>query len=166
MRSVVRPQCGLFSDVSPGQRTPPDHPQRRVRVSTEQALAAISSEPDGKYGSSGRVSIAPKRLLRRQPLTALYSVRWGLAFCEQLDTSSCVDFKGERRTSAMPASTSDPEPRLMRRGVGQPAKLSCGGNALMDNRAGLCADLHTTDPRLGEPQVAEQLLARQRRDRV
>jgi hypothetical protein len=77
-----------------------------------------------------------------------------------------VDFKGERRTNATHESTTDAEAKLMRRGWGQPAKLSFGGHALMDNRAGLCADLQITDVRLSEPLVAEQLLARQRRKRV
>jgi transposase len=82
------------------------------------------------------------------------------------DGTGMVDFKGERRTNATHESTTDPEAKLMRRGWGQPAKLSFAGHALMDNRAGLCADLAITDARLSEPRVAEQLLARQRRRRV
>lgn len=82
------------------------------------------------------------------------------------DGTGMVDFKGERRTNATHESTTDPEAKLMRRGWGQPAKLSFAGHALMDNRAGLCADLAITDARLAEPRVAEQLIARQRRKRI
>jgi len=82
------------------------------------------------------------------------------------DGTGMVDFKGERRTNATHESTTDPEARLMRRGFGQPARLSFAGHALMDNRAGLCADFAITDARLSEPAVAAALIARQRRRRV
>jgi len=82
------------------------------------------------------------------------------------DGTGMVDFKGERRTNATHESTTDPEARLMRRGFGQPARLSFAGHALMDNRAGLCADFAITDARLSEPAVAAALIARQRRKRV
>jgi transposase len=253
MRGEVSPQSGLFSYVSPERRIPADHPLRSIKAYADQALAAISGELDDLYGSTGRPSIAPERLLKGQLLIALYSVRSDRAFCEQLDYNllyrwfldmslddpgldqsnfsrlrerlvatdiarrffeqvlklargqhllgsehftvdstlieswaslkslkkkggppprdggdgtGMVDFKGERRTNATHESTTDPEAKLMRRGWGQPAKLSFGGHALMDNRVGLCADLAITDARLAEPRVAEQLIARQRRKRV
>jgi transposase len=253
MRGEVSPQSGLFSYVSPERRIPADHPLRTIKAYADRALAAISGDLDGLYGSTGRPSIAPERLLKGQLLIALYSVRSDRAFCEQLDYNllyrwfldmsldepgldqsnfsrlrerlvdtdiarrffeqvlklaksqqllgaehftvdstlieswaslkslkkkggpppkdggdgtGMVDFKGERRTNATHESTTDPEAKLMRRGWGQPAKLSFAGHALMDNRAGLCADLAITDARRSEPQVAEQLLARQRRKRV
>jgi hypothetical protein len=82
------------------------------------------------------------------------------------DGTGMVDFKGERRTNATHESSTDPQAKLMRRGWAQPAKLSFAGHALMDNRAGLCADLQITDARTAEPKAAAALLARQRRKRV
>lgn len=253
MRGEVQPQDGMFSYVAPEQRIPPQHPLRTIKSYADAALKAISGDLDILYGSTGRPSIAPERLLKGQLLIALYSVRSDRAFCEQLDYNllfrwfldmslddpgldqsnfsrlrerlvdtdlarrffdqvlrlakgqqllgsehftvdstlieswaslkslkkkggpppkdggdgtGMVDFKGERRTNATHESTTDPEAKLMRRGFGQPAKLSFAGHALMDNRAGLCADLQITDARLAEPLGAKALLARQRRKRV
>ena len=55
-----------------------------------------------------------------------------------------VDFRGERRSNATHASTTDPEARLMRKGKGQEAKLSYLGHALMENRNGLLVDFRVT----------------------
>ena len=57
-------------------------------------------------------------------------------------------------------STTDPEAKLMRKGNGQPAKLSYGGHALMENRSGLCVDLLITDATLAEHQAATPPAAR------
>jgi transposase len=46
-------------------------------------------------------------------------------------------FKGEKRSNATHASTTDPEARLYRKGNGQPAELCYLGHALMENRNGL-----------------------------
>ena len=75
------------------------------------------------------------------------------------DGTGMIDFKGERRTNATHESTTDGEAKLMRRGWGQPAKLSCAAHALMENRSGLCTDLQISDARLAEPKAAEALLA-------
>lgn len=48
-----------------------------------------------------------------------------------------VDFRGERRTNAMHASTTDPEARLYKKAAGQEAKLCFLGHVLMENRHGL-----------------------------
>ena len=79
------------------------------------------------------------------------------------DGTGMVDFKGERRTNDTHESSTDPQAKLMRKGNGQPAKLSHGGHALMDNRYGLCVDLAVTDARMHETAAAKDLLARQRR---
>jgi len=79
------------------------------------------------------------------------------------DGSGMVDFKGQRRRNDTHESSTDPEAKLMRKGNGQPAKLSYGGHALMDNRHGLCLDLAVSDARTHETVVAKELLARQRR---
>jgi transposase len=50
-----------------------------------------------------------------------------------------VDFRGERRTNATHASTTDPEARLATKSPGQTTKLCYMGHVLMDNRHGLVA---------------------------
>ena len=55
-----------------------------------------------------------------------------------------VDFRGERRSNATHASTTDPEARLLRKGKGKEAKLVFTGHALMENRNGLLVDFQVT----------------------
>ena len=82
------------------------------------------------------------------------------------DGTGMVDFKGEKRSNATHQSTTDPDAKLMRKSNGQPAKLSYGGHALMENRSGLCIDLLITDATLAEHKAARQLLTRARRRRI
>src|SRR5262245_52218597 len=55
-----------------------------------------------------------------------------------------IDFRGERRTNATHASTTDPEARLYKKAKGQEAKLAYVGHVLMENRHGLVADTRVT----------------------
>jgi transposase len=54
------------------------------------------------------------------------------------------DFRGERRSNATHASTTDPDARLYRKARGQAAKLCYMGHLLMENRSGLVVDTETT----------------------
>jgi len=81
------------------------------------------------------------------------------------DGTGMVDFKGEKRSNATHVSSTDPEAKLMRKGNGQPAKLSFGAHALMENRSGLLVDIDITDATLFEPKAAAPMLDRRRRDR-
>ncbi len=58
-----------------------------------------------------------------------------------------VDFRGEKRSNATHASTTDPDARLYRKSPGTGAMLCFIGHALMENRAGLIvqADLTRAD---------------------
>jgi transposase len=47
-----------------------------------------------------------------------------------------VDFRGERRSNATHASTTDPDARLAKKGPGQEAKLAYHGHVLIENRHG------------------------------
>lgn len=60
------------------------------------------------------------------------------------DGTGMVDFRGEKRTNATHKSSTDPEAKLMRKGNGQPAKLSFGAHALMENRSAPGLDARTT----------------------
>jgi transposase len=66
-----------------------------------------------------------------------------------------VDFHGERRGNDTHQSTTDPQARLARKGLGKEAKLSYAGHVLMENRNGLAVNGCVTqaDGR-AEPQAA------------
>jgi transposase len=81
------------------------------------------------------------------------------------DGTGMVDFKGERRSNKTHQSSTDPEAKLMKKGDGQPAKLSFGAHALMENRSGLLIDVAITDATLYEPYAAEPMLDRRRQGR-
>jgi transposase len=78
------------------------------------------------------------------------------------DGTGMVDFKGEKRSNKTHESGTDPQAKLMRKADGQPAKLSFGAHALMENRNGLLIDIAITDPRLHEARAAEPMLDRRR----
>ena len=55
-----------------------------------------------------------------------------------------ADFRGEKRSNATHASTTDPDAKLYRKGPGQEAKLCFLGHALMENGNGLFVDARLT----------------------
>jgi transposase len=74
-----------FSTVSPDSRVPAGHPIRRIKQLADARLAELSPVFDQMYGSTGRPSIPPERLLKACLLIALYSVRSERQLCERLD---------------------------------------------------------------------------------
>jgi transposase len=56
-----------------------------------------------------------------------------------------VSFHGEKRSNLTHFSTTDPEARLARKGLGKEAKLSFAGHLLMENRNGLAVDVLITE---------------------
>jgi hypothetical protein len=77
-----------------------------------------------------------------------------------------VDFRGSKRTNDTNASTSDPEAKSARKGKGKEAKLCFGGDALMENRNGLCVDIRVSSALETESAAAVELLKRQARKRL
>jgi transposase len=55
-----------------------------------------------------------------------------------------VDFRGEKRSNATHASTTDPDAMLYRKGPGMEARLCFIGHGLMENRSGLLVDARLT----------------------
>jgi hypothetical protein len=55
-----------------------------------------------------------------------------------------VDFRGQRRKNDTHASTTDPDSRLYRKGLGKEARLCYMGHVLMENRNGLVVDSRLT----------------------
>jgi transposase len=75
------------------------------------------------------------------------------------DNNGWGDFRGERRSNETHESKTDPDARLMRKGNGQPAKLSFMGHALVENRHGLLVDLRvSTATGKAEREVALEML--------
>jgi transposase len=62
-----------------------------------------------------------------------------------------VDFRGEKRGNDTHQSTTDSESVLYRKAHGKEAKLCFGGQVLMENRNGLCADFTIHNP-ITEPE--------------
>jgi hypothetical protein len=71
-----------------------------------------------------------------------------------------VDFRGEKRTNATPASTTDPDARLYKKAQGQEAKLCDLGHVLMENRNGLIVDTRLTQATgTAEREAAVEMVA-------
>jgi len=58
--------------------------------------------------------------------------------------NAAVDFKGQNRSNATHASTTDPDALLYRKGPGMEARLCYIGHGLMENRSGLIVDTRLT----------------------
>jgi transposase len=71
-----------------------------------------------------------------------------------------VNFRGEKRTNATHASTTDPDARLYKKAKGKEAKLGYLGHVLMENRHGLIVDTRLT-PATGtaEREAAVEMVA-------
>src|SRR5262245_47015646 len=78
-----------------------------------------------------------------------------------------VDFRGQSRRNDTHASTTDPDARLYKKGVGRPAQLAYFGHVLMENRSGLLVDTRVTPADgYGERDAAWMMLAARSGGRV
>ena len=85
MRGNDEQQAAVFSYVSAEQRIAGDHPLRRIRAMTDEALRELSGEFDRLYAAGGRPSIAPERLLRALLLQVLYGRRSERLLMEEMN---------------------------------------------------------------------------------
>jgi transposase len=85
MRGDDQNQSPMFSYLSPEERVPDDHPLRKIRRMTDEALGELSPRFAKMYSSIGRPSIAPEKLLRALLLQVFYSVRSERMLMEQLN---------------------------------------------------------------------------------
>jgi transposase len=70
-----------------------------------------------------------------------------------------VDFHGEKRSNETHESKTDPEAKLMRKGLGKEAKLSYSAHALMENRYGLLVDFRVGEANgRAEREIALQMI--------
>lgn len=75
-----------------------------------------------------------------------------------------VNWHGQRRSNETHQSTTDPQARLARKGINQPAKLYFAGHILMENRNGLAVDVVVSQATgYAEREMALQMLERHRR---
>jgi transposase len=58
--------------------------------------------------------------------------------------NTAVNFRGERRTNATHQSTTDPDARLYKKGVGRPAQLAYAGHLCVENRSSLIVATRVT----------------------
>jgi transposase len=71
-----------------------------------------------------------------------------------------VNFRGERRKNDTHQSTTDPDARLYKKGVGRPAQLAYVGHVLMENRSGLVVNTRVTSADgYGERDAALMMIA-------
>jgi transposase len=85
MRGTDEDQSGMYSYVSAEERIPADHPLRRIREMSDQALRELSGRFARLYSKLGRRSVAPEKLMRALLLQVLYSIRSERMLMEQLN---------------------------------------------------------------------------------
>lgn len=85
MRGRADDQGKIFTYFDPESRIPADHPLRALKTFVDRALLRLSAEFDRLYGTTGRPSIPPERLLKGCLLVAFYSIRSDRMFCQMLD---------------------------------------------------------------------------------
>src|ERR1043165_8307221 len=66
-------------------RVPVAHPLRTIRTIVNEVLDALDTEFEALYEGTGRLSVAPERLLRASLLQAFYSVRSERQLMEQIN---------------------------------------------------------------------------------
>jgi transposase len=76
-----------------------------------------------------------------------------------------TNFRGETRSNATHASTTDPDAKLYRKGPGMEAKLAFLGHALMENRCGLVVDACLTEANGHAERIAALAMIEPRADR-
>src|SRR5215211_4237625 len=157
MRGQASNQSSMICLISPETSVPMEHPIRALKALADAALDELSPVFEDMYAATGRPSVPPERLLKGQLLIALYSKDEADG---DGDNNGWGDFRGQRRSNDTHASNTDPESRLMRKGNGQPAKLSFMGHALVENRHGLLVDLRVS-PATGfaERELAIEMMA-------
>lgn len=71
-----------------------------------------------------------------------------------------INFRGEKRSNATHESTTDPEAKLLRKGLGKEAKLCFRADVLMENRNGLLVDFQLNNAlEKTEREAALEMLA-------
>lgn len=126
LKSFV-PKVAETAAAPPQDGTPP---AAGAPSATETAPAEAVPEPEPPATADTAASASEAPTCDASAVTAA-------ADDAQTSRNADVDFKGQKRTNATHASTTDPEARLYRKGLGKEARLSFMGHALTENRHGL-----------------------------
>ena len=141
MRGSEKMAGSLFSYVDLEVRLPARFPLRKIRAVVNDALRSLDAEFDRPHAGEGRPSIAPGDPPDRSepPLSSPDQFTAGserMTYPRKRNRNAEVDFRGERRSNATHASTTDPEARLFKKPPGVGAMLCIMGYSLMENRSG------------------------------
>jgi transposase len=142
MRGRKDSQEHIFFTIRVEDRIPPDHPLRRIKRLTDEALKGLSPIFSRMYSRYGRPSVPPERLLKAQILLALYSVRSDRLLCEMLEYNLLfrwfLDMDPEERGLDATTFTKNRE-RLLEHGI---AKRLLGQVVKQARTKGLLSDEH------------------------
>jgi transposase len=100
-------------------------------------LAAVLAQPKVKRLLSGEHFSVDGTLLEAWASTKSFRPKDGSGPPPDPGRNGEQNFHGEKRSNETHASTTDPDARLYKKGVGKEAKLCFMGHALMENRNGL-----------------------------
>jgi len=125
----------LFSYVDLEERIPAQHPLRKIRQVVNDALASLDAAFEVLYTDFGRPSV-PDTPLDTAPSDTPAETE-PMPRNTKAHRNTEVDFRGEKRSNATHASTTDPDARLYKKSPGTGAMLCFIGHALMENRNGL-----------------------------
>ena len=84
MRGAIDHQGDFFHSFHFDDMIPADHPLRAVKVRADRVLGKMSRRFNQAYGTTGRPSVPPERLIKALLLQALYSIRSEIQLCEQI----------------------------------------------------------------------------------
>jgi len=107
-------------------------------------LAAVLAQPRVKQLLSSEHFSVDGTLIEAWASMKSFKPKDGPGSDDDGSRNAPADFKGQKRSNATHASTTDPDALLYRKGPGMEAKLCFIGHGLMENRSGLIVDARLT----------------------
>lgn len=84
MRGCIDSQGEVFHTFHVDDLIPAGHPLRSIKQRADAILRSMSRSFNAAYGTVGRPSIPPERLIKALLLRSLYSIRSEIQLCEQI----------------------------------------------------------------------------------